>query len=92
MQKVDIKAVYMCSKLGERVEVVLTTSPRVVRRLPMRAEGLYCGERGTLRPVGDGFFVRPACEAKAELEIIESRLRSGNTKGFNGRYFRHEAR
>src|SRR4029077_6282603 len=74
MNEVNPETVNLRTKLWQRIQSALNTTPVVVGA-PVFAEGLCFSQRHTLGPIRYGFLVRPPSIGKSPFKIVERCLR-----------------
>jgi hypothetical protein len=75
MDEMDVDAVDARHELRQRIEFCFRLPP-VITAAPMLDERPQLGELDALRLIRDGFLIRPAGEAEAQLEIVKRGLRN----------------
>src|SRR5947209_11491357 len=80
VHEVDHQAVKLGTELWKAVQFRLGSSP-VTAGAPVLAQLLDIGERTSLRPVTDGFPLRPAAARQASAEVLEDALLDRDLEG-----------
>jgi hypothetical protein len=74
MDEVNIQPIDLGQELGETIELRLESAP-VVLSLPVVDKRFSILQADTLRPVGDGFRIRPSSSGQSLLQVLNLGVR-----------------